>query len=376
MKYFLKCAVVWTFSLHAVAVEAPPVSGVDLGTLLDGAVERLYDVTVHGGAEDAVVGEMRRLGHSEEGIETFQKDMTGFEKGYLQKVSFRREGTGIVVALPGEGETRIDFGNLLSSGTVSVDGRDIPAEAVTDYRRIKRALASGDGSPFSMVLELMVPPAWAAGTDDQTMSILLFLSAMILAVVGFDILLASRGLIDQTLLLAIGRRRQLQERQVREAELYVQRQQAQTRPPVAARPASRPPVAARPPDPSVATARIPLSVKDLRGEVMKSIAEGDHTRLDSLLANPHVVVNFKEPGRGWTPLMAAAAVGDRVAIGKLLKAGAKVNERADTGMTAYWIAFEHGQQRTALDLLAAGTDVRLDFSLTHLCTTKLQKFLR
>ncbi len=111
-------------------------------------------------------------------------------------------------------------------------------------------------------------------------------------------------------------------------------------------------------------------------KLMMAIYNKDHEKVTTLLNEYPHIVNFKESDRGWTLLMMASSIGDRDAVHILLNAGAEVNERSHTGLTAFWIAFERGHHRVTLDLVNARADPNLDFSITRMCMSSLKKFFR
>jgi ankyrin repeat protein len=62
------------------------------------------------------------------------------------------------------------------------------------------------------------------------------------------------------------------------------------------------------------------------------------------------------PDDGWTPLMIAAAAGNKAIVDKLLVAGAAVDTRNAKGRTALMFAAWYGRAPVVSALLAAGAD--------------------
>ena len=95
-----------------------------------------------------------------------------------------REGTG-VVAVAGQTQVRMDFGPLPDHGYILVDGKRLPVDDFSDYRKV-RALFLSRGSLLSQIFGVVVPSAYAhVEPFTIALSVFSFLVAFLMAADGF-----------------------------------------------------------------------------------------------------------------------------------------------------------------------------------------------
>jgi ankyrin repeat protein len=113
-----------------------------------------------------------------------------------------------------------------------------------------------------------------------------------------------------------------------------------------------------PPGQSLNETRMHLrSINRARNEFLSAVHERDHARVRELLATDPSLVNTRDIGDGWSPVMIACHHNDAPLLQLLLGAGCPVNA-ADfhTGHTALTVATEKGHTECAALLLKAGVD--------------------
>lgn len=104
----------------------------------------------------------------------------------------------------------------------------------------------------------------------------------------------------------------------------------------------------------IAASPVALSGQSTDKAVLRAVQFSDYDRLAGLLLSGADVNQGTE--YGFTPLMAASKIGDRMVVGILLSNDANVNAQNRAGATALMIAAKYGHQHVVKQLLEEGAD--------------------